>query len=147
MLGYDFTFLTQNLAIFGRFEWEIFKFWFEWENWEKWDFLKWDFRNLWLFFSLFSLIIFWTVSFMCENSKNCVMLHQFDNVRLFQWNILNSLSFTFGLLVSCQTIMQGNFFIAHKKGCEFSFGMLSKLTSWYRKPKMSKWCFFWKQPR
>ena len=87
MPGYDFTFLTQKFGNFWGFEWEIFQNFGLSEKIE--TFLS-DILEIYGFLSLFSLIIFCTFSFMCENSKNCVMLHQFDNVRLVHdRNILN----------------------------------------------------------
>ena len=89
MLGFDFTILTQR---FGNF-WGVWvrnfsRFWFEWDNREKWDFSKWDFRNLRLFFSLFSLVISCTFSFMCKNSKSRVMLHQDFSSKTFWINLV-----------------------------------------------------------
>ena len=99
MLGYDLTFLNQEIGKYLGGLSEKFSQILIWVR----KVTEVRLFKICGFFSLFSLIMFWTFSFMWENSRNYVILHKFDDVRLFLWNILNQFSFTFGSLVSCQT--------------------------------------------
>ena len=115
------------------------------------------FLNFMAFFSLFWLMKFWTFSF--KWSKIQEFIYEFIllyDINLTTWDFfckklkIDSVVILVHWSLAIHTndkIYELIFFVAHKKGCEFSFGMLSQLTSSCRNPKISKWCFFWIQPR